>query len=564
MMLRAALDAVIFASRHLLVTAAALFVVWLGLSLWPAARRRVTATLRSHGRLLLIGAAAVTLVGFVTVGLWYATLDAYACEVEPLVTEVSWLLASGQPLYHAPEAAERYSVLYGPSVYLTNGLFLRVLGPSISAAKTGSLLAALASLAFLYLALRPRSSRGVAVVLCAAAALAYWTSGVSVYVVRPDAYLLAAVAFGLLCARRAPRTLAWLGVAVALGFAVNLKIHAGLYFLPVLAMLAFRHGWWRATNAVAAAVVLVVAPFLLHPAISLPNYLLWIAAAIDHGLDSGALPALAAQAVFFALPLILMLLAGGRVAQPRERHRSLLGLTALAAVVVVLLATKPGAGLVHLLPLATLLAVLAGDALADLRERHAIGEHLSPALIGAATIVAVVTLAGGWTTEYRHVMLARHITAEAPAIEEDLAAIMAAYPDRTVGMGYGGEGLAFERTYLRPLLTFAGHPLLLDAIAVMDAERSGIDLSAATIAALETGRIGVWLVPHAQAPFVKANWYPPYREIFPPSFRKNFAEYYRLDRSTPFFDCWVWQGGEASRSEIGSGTSASAIFTPQD
>jgi hypothetical protein len=344
----------------------------------------------------------------------------------------------------------------------------------------------------------------------------------------------------LYCATRAPGRLAWIGTAAALAFAVNLKIHAGLYFLPQLALLAHRQGWRRSLSAVALALGLALATFLFHPAISLTNYLRWLVAATGHGLEIATIPGLMARALFFSLPLALLLLAGGRLSSRAREHRTLLGLYALAVVVVVFPAAKPGAGLVHLLPLAPMAATLAGMAVADLATRGETRRLLTPTLAGGIGILAGVALMGGWTTEYRAVMLARHITAEAPALRRDLEEILATYPDRTVAMGYGGEGISFQRTYLRPLLIFAGQPLLLDAISMMDAECADLELSPATLDALDAGRVEVWLVPRGQSPFEKKNWYPPHDEVFPAEFRERFRRHYRLDRTTRFFDCWLW------------------------
>jgi hypothetical protein len=542
-MVRPILDAFILGSQHPLTTFALLLALF-GLTLRvPAVRDPLLAAARRSGPGLMASLGAITILVFVGVGIWYASIAAFACEVEPLIASVSWLLKEGQPLYHAIDAAERYSVVYGPSVYLTNGLFLSLLGPSIVAAKIGSLLAAVASLAFLFLALRSRLALRSALPLAGLAVLFYWESGCSAYLVRPDAPLLAAVAFGLLCARRAPARLAWLGVAAALGFAVNLKIHSGLYFLPVLVLLAGRHGGRRTALAVAGGGLLVLAPFVLHPGISLRNYLAWVVVASGHGLDPSALPALVRHALFFALPLIVVLAAGGRLDPRRRQHRWLLTTYLLANVGIVILAAKPGAGLVHLLPLATLGVVLAGDGLADLLARPVGWPRFSPLVVGAFAATAAAAVIGGWVTEYRSVRQAYAQVAEAPAIRRDLESILAAYPDRTVGMGYGGEGANFRRTFLRPLLTFSGQPLLLDAIAVMDAEKAGLDLPAATFDALDAGRIQVWLVPRRAHPFEKSNWYAPHHTLFSPDFREHFERCYRLDRRTDFFDCWVWRGG---------------------
>jgi hypothetical protein len=105
-------------------------------------------------------------------------------------------------------------------------------------------------------------------------------------------------------------------------------------------------------------------------------------------------------------------------------------------------------------------------------------------------------------------------------------------------MAYGGEGDIFRLTAYRPLLVFAGHPILLDVIAVMEGDFARRPLPAKTYEALAAGRISVWLVPKDQEPFQKHNWYPNHNEIFPDDFRQLFHENFRRrDRST-YYDLW--------------------------
>lgn len=68
-------------------------------------------------------------------------------------------------------AVVRYSVLYGPSVYIVTELAYELFGESIPAAKTGSLPALVACLSLLHLTLRRRMHDGAALVLLGVASL---------------------------------------------------------------------------------------------------------------------------------------------------------------------------------------------------------------------------------------------------------------------------------------------------------------------------------------------------------------------------------------------------------
>jgi hypothetical protein len=179
---------------------------------------------------------------FAGIAAWYVGLEGFAGEVEPVISTLSWLVSHGHPLYTPFDAAERYSVLYGPSVFLTNGLFLKLLGPSLVSVKLASAIGAVGSLVLLYAAMARRRRDTMAVALTAGAAMYFWAQGFSVYVVRPDALMLFALALGLYGAARLRLPLAVLVVAVTAGFGVNLKLHGILYFVPVMAVLATRFG----------------------------------------------------------------------------------------------------------------------------------------------------------------------------------------------------------------------------------------------------------------------------------------------------------------------------------
>ena len=497
------------------------------------ARKRITASLRRHGPASACIVAGIALLAFALFGLWYSRHPGFASEVEPLVTTVSGVFHHGGQLYHAPDGPERYSVLYGPSVYLATGLSFLMFGLSITAAKTGALIALLGSLVFLNLTLRRHMNDATAFVLTGAASLMMWIGGTSAFVVRPDAYMLFGVSAGLWSAGLRQRSAATVITALAFGFVVNLKIHAGLYMLPVLAMLDSRHGWRSTLTALGLGFAATLAPFAFHPGISPNRYLEWVFMSTHHGLELHELPVLLRRGLLYAVPVLVPLAAGARFPDSSRLRRNL-GLAWLVGnLTVIVLALKPGAGLVHMLPLAPI-NLVAGAML--WRDRR----HTAPDLsaftpdwrLGLTTAFLLTVLLSGSVIGYRSGRQAAAIMADAGAVDADIGHILAGHPDRTIGMGYGGEGSSFRHTFQRPLLAFAEQPLVIDAVAQMDAHRAHMEISSSTLATFDSGLIDIWLIPRDQPPFVKCNWYAPHEEIFSPEVREHFLSHYALEESS--------------------------------
>lgn len=518
----------------------------------------------------LLAGSALVLGLYLAVVVWYVALPGFAGEVEPLIASVSWAVQNGAPLYHDAGAAEHYSVLYGPTVFLTNGWFLRLLGPSVPAAKAAGGLAAMLGLAFLYLALRPARSRRLALVLTAAAALLYWCEGPFSYNSRPDPFLLAAVSFGLLCAVRARPALAIAGVAAAIGFGANLKIHSGLFFVPVLVLLGQRLGPRTALVAAAGGLGLTAAPFLLHPAISARNYFSWLLQAAQHGLDGTTFLRTFQLTLYLASPAAIALFPSFRAGDALRRRRSYVAALVAVTGLVLLPASKPGAGLVHPMPLVPLAIFLAGDLVAECRRRAGCWRvALASGRLGAVTGLALAILLVGTVTEYRCVRRVGHENEHAAGVSSDIQRILAAYPGQTIAMACGGEGSSFRDTYQRPLLAFAGQPLLLDPIAVMESEFADRPLPDSTLQAVGEGRIGIWLVPRGREPFRKRNWYPDHEPIFSDEFVRLFRRHHRLRDRSEFFDLWFHDGVPAAMgaqlaaaASAPSGTAGGAFAPP--
>jgi len=548
---RPILDFFIFLAHHMVVAFVGFLALWILLDRWGPIRGKLTAFSPAGRRRVAVGSSLAILIVFVIIGVWYLNLDGFAGEVEPVVSSLSWLVQHGQPLYHEFEAPQRYSVLYGPSVFLVNGLFLQILGPSLFSAKLASFLGVLGCLVFLYRSLARSRYDWVALLITGLAVLYFWSQGFAVYLVRPDALLLFALGLALYASVKAKRLTALVTVSVMMGFAINLKVHAVVYFIPVVAILIGRFGWMRTLVAAAGSSLVVVLPFVFHPQVSAGNYMEWLRNALDHGLVTETVSATFQFTVFLLLPLAALMVVSPLRSQHLRRHGVALVSLAPAYALTLVLAAKPGAGLVHLLPLVPTTLYLVGLILHEMVDLYpwlpAAQARVSRQGILAA--VCLTVLMAGSVNIYRAVRLVNWQVDSSPDLIADVQAIMERYPDISIGMACGGENKSFRNTWLRPLLVFKNHPLLVDPIAVMECRLTGHDMPKGTYKALEKGVVTMWLVPRNQRPFDKLNWYAPHDPIFSPRFIEHFESLYSRHGHSQYFDLWFWNGGVLDGSE---------------
>jgi len=519
--------------------------------------RIISRICQRSGRNLLVIISLVILATYLGIVIWYLFLPGFAGELEPMIASVAWWVQQGEPLYHGFDSAERYSVLYGPMGFLTNAFFMQLLGPSIFSAKLGGVLAAVLGLLCLFLALDKVVSRRMALGFTALTTILYGVGGSFTYMIRPDPFLVACVCFGLLCAVRARPALAILGTALALSYCVNLKIHAGLFFLPIFAVLYRRVGPRAVLLSLITGFLMFWLPFLLYPQISLRNYLLWLSEATRHGLDFYTFQMTLQLALFLSLPMLVFLLPGFRATEALRKQEHYLLALLICTIGVLILASKPGAGLNHLMPLIPLVLFGTATLLSGLKNQAGEWNQVfSGVRLGTAIAIGLVAMTTGIVTEYRSIMMTRSYTANCREVTQDISRILEAYPGQTIGMAYGGEGDIFRLTAYRPLLVFAGQPILLDVIAVMESDCAHRPLPEKTYEAIAAGQVTVWLVPKAQEPFQKHNWYPNHDEIFPDDFRQLFQENFRCRDKSAYFDLWFHNGVAPEVGSVLQGRSA--------
>lgn len=444
----------------------------------------------------------------------YLRLDAYLDHIEGNVAIGGWLWAhDGAPLYATWDGIARFANYYGPLAYLAPVPALLLLGPGIIASKVPAILALVATLGLT--ACRFRRAAPTAAIhgmflmtagFVALSPMSFW--------MRPDSFetLLVAVA---LATAASP-----VCVGLCIGLAVNFKIHAFVYFLPILWELWRRDGWRTAPPVMIVSFATFLAPFLL-PGISFHDYVVPLAEIVGSRKHLGDASILVlAYTIALALPVVLPLCR--RHIEAADRSFAIAALLALA--VTLYPASFSGSGPYHFLPLLPMLA--------EVRKR------LAPAGIGAEFAVFPLLFLAAITT---HLSLAQMMERQDwHAVADDALALAQEAPKGTVEIGYGDNRRSYEIVQLaKTVLSLHGYPRQLDAQLLMELHESGIDGSRRWVPYLTECRIGRWLLPRDEEPFVtRAYYYDNEGLVFDEAFRAAFAAHYRPVATSEHFTVW--------------------------
>lgn len=488
----------------------------------------------------LQGLAIVALVLLVSMALIYLPFSSYYDHCEAVVASLSWMLFQAeQPLYHGADAAARYSVSYGPMLYLLVGLPQLILGASISTSKVSGILACALAVILLWRTLRRNCESSLVLILIGWFSLflllfenyAYWN--------RPDPFLVLCVVFGLSGVSTPSLKAAATIVGVATGLAMNLKIHGAVYLLPVIALLLMRRpGRPDLMLAISCCVVVFAAPFLLMQ-ISIVDYLQSLTVAPRHGLSVSMLLKSLSYALLLLTPLIgILLMRPHRELAPDTKI--LIGTFLITLIVVTAISSKRGAGPHHYLPALPTLVYICSLVLNGSGKLELLGRirERGPARAGyllLATSYMVIAAMAAQSQAGIAATLARD--SEFRAASHELSRILTTYAADSIQMGYTDRN-GYKYTHLRPLVVARGHPYWLDAVALMDYDAAGMALPDATIAALESCVTEVWILPATGAPFSMTNYYATGRNIFGDQFARAFSENYELVESTAHYAVW--------------------------
>lgn len=471
-------------------------------------------------------------------------------HAEPTISSVSWLFQKGQPLYHGLESAERYSLLYGPMLYIINGFFLSLLGPSIFATKFAGTLGALINLVLIFWILKNFLDYQTSIVYLAYITLLF-ILGNSGYVTasfwgRSDPLIMMFVSLALLgVTSRINPLIVVLLCALSLGISLNLKIHAILYYLPIYVLLWRRHGIRYTVCSILISILIVIAPFVFYPQVSLNNYILWLREASQHGVSISALLQNLNYTIYLSAPIIiisayLLIIARSKFQQCIHQNISYIYSLIISLVVCTILASKYGAGMNHLLPFIPLFSYL--FILLFVNNINAIQKNFSQEeskkhfynTIGSIILtLLILSVISSFINESSIIYT---LGEPSTRVINDINKIVKSYPDTTIEMGYSDKG--YKYTFFRPILVFAGNPYLIDVVSLMDMQKSGLTIPAQTLEELDLCRPKLWLIPKGAVPFEIGSYYPPNVQLFDDNFKTIFRNKYEFRGQTEYFDLW--------------------------
>ncbi len=477
-------------------------------------------------------------------------------HIQPLIADVSWYFATGKPVYHNADSVEVYNMLYGPWLFIFTGWFERALGPSVFSAKLGGELALGASLIVLFMLLRKRAGAGYAITGVAIFMAIIMALDPVEILVRADVFITLFVLVGCWVAS-SPFWAAPLVLGLMVGLSVNLKIHGGVYFLP-LAWTAWRAGWrWKDGGLVIiTAFIAAIIPFLVFSNVSLENYAETLRLASAHGLNLINLFTNIEWFFLLCLPLgavvaLAWLRDAATTANALKTLSPFLRLILVEFLVILPFASKYGAGPHHYLPLAVLL-ILLGAELQAMGVRWTWGATVTAAGVQAACLSWLACCLGtGLVRCYQDAALLRGQAVWAQSIETDLHGILLKYSvDHVILMGVGGND-DYPQTFFRSELVFAGQPIGIEPSALMEStfahQRSpALDQFDKLVSRDYPGRKMMWLIPKGNAPFTLESYYAEtigvgygtHSLLFDPVFRSEFQHGFSLLASTQFYDLY--------------------------
>ena len=162
----------------------------------------------------------------------YIIYPNYFDHLQPTVASIGWLGMHGHTLYPDWATGDVYGLLYGPVLFLVNGLALLVL-PTLIASKIPGVFCLIAAFGVTLVALKQRAvSNLTSLLFLSSLVMLFVPFGVFAYWNRAEPFLVFISALALPVAfRLRPLEVATI-IGVLGGLAVGFKLHGFLYLLP--------------------------------------------------------------------------------------------------------------------------------------------------------------------------------------------------------------------------------------------------------------------------------------------------------------------------------------------
>jgi len=469
----------------------------------------------------------------------YLLYPNYLDHGQATVASISWLWMHGHELYPNWTTGEIYGVIYGPVLFLINGMAL-LLSQSIFASKLPGVLSLGAALGATWMLLRWKTASSLtSLILLASLIMLFAAFDEFVYWNRAEPFLIFLSVLALWLAFRSSSLVAGVGIGVLTGVATGLKIHGFIYTVPAVAAALARIEVPRtrtvmAIIASACAVAFAVLPYL-EKGVSIIGYLRFLRVV---GVDEGFLMYQFLDNVLFAFiltaPIIVIWIVWKPALNPSERW--LLAALGASVVLITVIGAKAGGGTFYLLPLAPIciyaMAVVCASSKIDVAK---VASCIFVSYLFASLGLPLLPF---WNPP-NSPNIVRNIEhlyrLEAAAEQEKIAELktyLDSYPEAQIGVS---DHEHYSSYFYRVFSVWNGRPLDVDFSIWMDLAYVGVD-EGYILRFIKRCEIPVWIFPLGR-PFTMINWFNGL-PLLSENFRQTFFTNYRQIEAGQAYQVW--------------------------
>jgi hypothetical protein len=462
----------------------------------------------------------------------YLIYPGYLDHGEPGMALISWRLLDGHPAYLSFESPTLISNVYGPLTYSSHALFFWLFGTNAVSGKAISFLSAILIPVFVFLTHSHKSIEIGAAGAILASAIMLFLIPFSIWT-RPESLMALLCVIAVWANNTSDPNKLEIGksilIAIAASMAVGMKLHAGIYFVPIVIFHCMnKNRGFKVFLAMALTGITIVSLPFFFSVFPIHDFWAWIYYHINKDSPSQfAFKYFRNGLIYLSAALFYFLASRYSGKGHTLAEKVYFGLFLACLLVTLFPATKVGAGTYYFYPF---LAILVDQIL-----RHSVQviKHQKKVWCLFAFLTTTLLIIG-IPTQKRYFQSLNF--EDNTAVKSEISLILATYPDRTIEMGFGSNISTYSRTFHRTLLVMAGHPYTLDAAPAMELNMWKVPLPQETLAMIKKCRTDIWLIPKDEMPFKMIGYYgAPTLDI---AFRKNFLASYKKLSSFKYFDIW--------------------------
>ena len=462
----------------------------------------------------------------------YLIYPGYLDHGEPGMALIAWRLLEGHPAYLSFGSPNLISNVYGPLTYASHALSFLLFGSTLLSGKVVSFLAAILIPIFTFFSQRHRGIEVAASGAILASALMLFLIPFSIWT-RPESLiaLLGIIAVWTSNASN-PNKSEWgksILIALVASLAVGMKLHAGIYFAPVVIFHCVNKKRGIKTFVIMALIGLIFTflPFFFS-IFPVADFWAWIFYHINKDSPSQLAFRYFRYGLIYASAGLFYILASRWSEEGHSLAEKIyFGLFLTCLIITLFPATKVGAGTYYFYPF---LAVLVDQILRHISQ---INKHkkkiwcLFSVLVGILLISSIPT--------QKRFFQALHWE-QTSAVKAEISNIMTSYSGRTIEMGVGDNVKTYYRTFYRTLLVMEGHPYTIDAAPAMELNMWKVPITENLLAKILGCNTDIWLIPKDEVPFNMIGYYG--APTLDKSFKETFISSYKKINSFDYFDIW--------------------------